>query len=167
MTSQSKQRFERIVRQQKISSSSRGGPCSGGRSGVCSQSSPDPTPNEHLNLIPHLDDHWWVAGFADEAINAGCGGADSFASEGGLIVALTQEMGKNKRREKGVLEGDGPKKDADEDNELGVRDNFHCSVIIRFDPCLQPLRNWVRGGGGHRRKQVDQVQGIEASRSCG
>lgn len=55
---------------------------------------------------------------------------DGMAGEGALVVALAQEVSKDDGAEEGVLEGDGAEDDPDEDEDFGVGDDGHGSVIV-------------------------------------
>lgn len=68
------------------------------------------------------------------------------SGERALVVSLTEEVGDNEGAQKGVLEGDGTKKDADENQDFGIRDDGHGAVIVGLNPDLEPLRKWRRSG---------------------
>ena len=54
------------------------------------------------------------------------------SGEGTLIISLAEEMAVHKRGEEGVLEGDCTQNNANEDQDLGVRDDRHGAVIIGY-----------------------------------
>lgn len=113
------------------------------RRGIGCQHNACPALHEQLSLIPHVQEHRRVARFADISIDDCSGGHNCFASEGRLVVSLTQEMRKDKWSQKGILEGYGTEQNAEENQNFREGDNFHRGVVVGFDPGLEPLGKWM------------------------
>jgi len=56
-----------------------------------------------------------------------------------LIVAEAQEVSVDDRCEERILEEDGTECNAEENQNLGICNDAHSGVIVRFDPRLNPL----------------------------
>jgi len=57
-------------------------------------------------------------------------GSNCIAREGGLVVALTEEMGKNDRGDDGGLQSYGPKENSNEDQELDICHHSHSGFKV-------------------------------------
>ena len=83
------------------------------------------------------------------------------AGKGRLIEALPEEVGIEEGSEERVLEGHGAKEDADKDEDFGVRNERHGSVVVCFNPNLELLgeRRGSRGtSGGSRRTRREELR---------
>ncbi len=88
-----------------------------------------------MYLSPNGDKNRGVAGFANEAIDTSIGECECLASESRLIVALAEEVGIDKRRQERIAEGDSSQENADENQEFGVGDDAHGTIVVGCPMC--------------------------------
>lgn len=58
---------------------------------------------------------------------------DSITSESRLVVALAEEVSVDERGNEGVLEGNGTKENANEDDKFSICNDLHRGVVVSYN----------------------------------
>lgn len=97
--------------------------------GVLLNDTPSPSLGKHLDFSVNLTDTG-IIGHRDVLVELPSSVSDSIAGEDGLIIALAKEVGVDEGRNERILESNGTKEDADENDQFSICNDLHGSVIV-------------------------------------